>query len=59
MIEYLPGQNELPGCEAAPLKARLSHQAAAPLKPGKAQKPCDQGLFGDQAAQVDLLDLLK
>lgn len=58
MIEHLPGQQDLPGCEPAPMKARVGRQAAAPLKPSKAQKPCDQGLFGDQAAQVDLLDLV-
>ena len=33
-------------------------KASAPLKPAKAQAPCDHGLFGDSAAQIDLMDLL-
>lgn len=31
-------------------------QAAAPLRPSKPQEACDVGLFGDGAAQLDLVD---
>ena len=31
-------------------------QAAAPLRASKPQAPCDLGLFGDTAAQLDLVD---
>lgn len=54
----LPGQLELPQTEerAADLAQR---QAAAPMLPDKAQKPCDIGLFSDAAAQTDLVDMLR
>lgn len=58
MVEYLPGQQDLPGCGRTPLWAWLERRAAESLKPAKPQKPCDQGLFGDAAAQTDLVDLL-
>ena len=28
-------------------------------KPSKPQQPCDVGLFGDQAQQLDLIDAIK
>lgn len=49
----LPGQMELPATDGA---ARRMVEAA--MRPSKPQKPCDHGLFGDSAAQVDLLDLV-
>jgi hypothetical protein len=53
-ISDLPGQQELPAVGANSPR----HLAAARLRPRVAQKPCDHGLFGDQAAQTDLVDLL-
>lgn len=44
----------LPAGAAATLAQR---RAAAPLKPRKPQEACDIGLFGDSAAQIDLIDL--
>ena len=53
----LPGQLELPDTEERPAElAKLS--AAAPMRPGTAQKPCDIGLFSDTPKQIDLEDLL-
>lgn len=31
--------------------------AKAPLRPRKPQNPCDVGLFGDAALQLDLVDM--
>lgn len=54
----LPGQMELPRTEERPAElAKL--KAAAPLKPGKPQRPCDHGLFSDAAAQIDLVDMIR
>jgi len=47
------GQCELPGCEPDAAGA-LKRKADAPLKPGKPQKACDHGLFGNAAGQADL-----
>jgi hypothetical protein len=58
-VEYLPGQTELPGAERTPLWAWLERKAAESLKPRKAQKPCDYGLFSDEAAQLDLVEMLQ
>jgi hypothetical protein len=45
----------LPGAERAS-DAKLAQRAAnAPLKPTKAQRPCDVGLFSDEANQGELL----
>lgn len=33
--------------------------AAAPLKPRKAQAPCDHGLFSAEADQLDLASLVR
>lgn len=53
----LPGQLEIPdtGERLADLAKR---QAAAPMRPGVAQKPCDHGLFDDTQTQIDLEDML-
>lgn len=51
-------QMDLPQTEHDP--AGLAKQlAAAPLKPRKPQVPCDTGLFGDAAAQLDLVDMCR
>jgi hypothetical protein len=53
----LPGQLELPdtGEDMAGL-AKL--KGGSPLKPTAPQKPCDIGLFSDNAAQIDLVDII-
>jgi len=35
----------------------LRLKAAAPIKPRKLQKPCDVGLFSDEADQLDLVEM--
>lgn len=54
----LPGQMELPQTDPRP--AELAKRNITSRLLAKApQKPCDIGLFGDDAAQTDLLDLAK
>jgi hypothetical protein len=52
------GQADMPGCEPD-FAGALQRKAGAPLKPAKAQKACDLGLFGNAAGQLDLVDLMK
>ena len=47
-------QAVIPGAEQISL-ARL--KARQPLRPAKAQKPCDIGLFSDEADQLDAVDM--
>jgi hypothetical protein len=51
-------QYVLPGAERASDAAMARRAADAPLKAGVPQRPCDHGLFSDDAAQVDLLHLI-
>lgn len=37
----------------------LQRRADASIKPTKPQEPCDLGLFSDNAAQIDLVDLAR
>jgi hypothetical protein len=53
-----PTQYVLPGAERD-VFAHVSAMTLAPLKPKAWQKPCDHGLFSDQAAQSDLVDLAR
>lgn len=39
--------------------ALAKRKAAEPLKPKRPQEPCDLGLFGDAAAQLDLVDMAR
>lgn len=56
MRHNLPGQIDIPQTEErAAALARL--KAAAPLRPSKPQKPCDVGLFSDEADQMDLIEM--
>ena len=71
----LPGQMELPQTEARlgdllqrkadaslcapPRRWVLKPSGAWEQEPAPVQAPCDHGLFSDQAAQADLLQLLK
>jgi hypothetical protein len=51
------GQFDLP--DTAPdIGGTLQRKADAPLKPAKPQVACDHGLFGDSAAQLDLIHSL-
>lgn len=54
----LPGQMELPQTVAG-TAGLVRRQAAEPLRPSKPQKPCDHGLFSDEAAQLDLVEMLQ
>jgi hypothetical protein len=51
-------QHVLPGAERDVFQ-HVSAMTLAPLKPKTWQKPCDHGLFSDQAAQSDLVDLAR
>jgi hypothetical protein len=51
-------QADMPG--TAPDRAGLARKLAnAPLRPSRPQEPCDQGLFGDGPAQIDLIDYIQ
>lgn len=47
-------QAVLPGAERVTDAAIVQRRADAPLKPKAIQRPCDAGLFSDQAKQADL-----
>ncbi len=51
-------QHVIPGAERARDSALAKRRAAQPLRPAVPQKACDVGLFGDSAAQIDLIDML-
>jgi hypothetical protein len=50
-------QHEMRGM-SADIANLLRQKAAAPIKPAKPQKPCDVGLFSDDADQIDLVSWL-
>ena len=52
-------QAVLPGAEKIGEGEQAQRQADKPLKPAKAQKPADEGLFGDERNQADLLDHMR
>jgi hypothetical protein len=52
----LAGQTCMPGT-GADLAGLAKRIAAAPIKPNKAQEPCDIGLFSDSSSQLDLVTL--
>jgi len=49
----------LPGMTPLGIKPYAQILAERRLLPGKDQKPCDIGLFSDDAAQLDLIDQCK
>lgn len=53
-----PRQMQLPSTAHDPA-GLARHLAAQPLRPRKPQQPCDVGMFGDQAAQLDLVDMAR
>lgn len=56
MKSTLPGQLDIPQTEERPLAAAML-RGDMPLKPKTAQKPCDIGLFSDEADQLDLIEM--
>ncbi len=52
----LPGQTDLFGGERISDAELAQRRANEPLRPDVAQRPMDEGLFGDTAAQSDLVD---
>lgn len=52
-------QTVLPGAERITDAELAKRKAAEPLKPKAAQQQADEGLFGDTAAQTDLVDMAK
>jgi hypothetical protein len=50
------GQFSIPGT-GPDLGGALQRAADAPIKPSKAQEPCDIGLFSDSSSQLDLVTL--
>jgi hypothetical protein len=59
-IDHTPAgqQYVLPGAEMAGDAAMARRAADKPLRPRVPQRPCDIGLFSDDAAQADLLDVI-
>lgn len=56
----LPGQLEIEVlATVANHMALFRLKSAAPLRPSKPQMPCDHGLFSDEAAQLDLVEMLQ
>jgi hypothetical protein len=51
-------QYVLPGAEKVTNATMARRAATEPLRPRLPQQPCDIGLFSDDAAQADLLDLI-
>jgi hypothetical protein len=51
-------QHVIPGAEKISDAEAARRIAAEPLKPKIGQKPADEGLFGDWAYQIDLVDLV-
>lgn len=51
-------QTVLPGAEKATQATMAQRRADAPLKPKAIQRPCDAGLFSDDAKQIDLVDFI-
>lgn len=50
-------QAVLPGAERVTSTHIARSRSAAPMKPRKLQKPCDVGLFSDEADQLDLVEM--
>jgi hypothetical protein len=48
------GQQQIPGADRISQAELVQRRANAPLKPGVAQKPADEGLFVDQTKQGEL-----
>lgn len=49
----------LPGFEPITDAELAQRRASQPLKPKAEQRPCDVGLFSDDAAQSDLVEMAR
>jgi hypothetical protein len=58
-MRALERQTTLPGAEPITTAELVKRRAAQPLKPKAEQRPCDFGLFGDTAAQTDLVEMAR
>lgn len=52
-------QAVLPGAERTTSAHIARIRALGPLRPKKPQKPCDVGLFSDDADQLDLVEMFQ
>jgi hypothetical protein len=52
-------QGSLPGTAAISPAEHAARLAKAPLRPRQPQRPLDFGLFGDESAQLDLVDMAR
>jgi len=52
-------QETIPGCGPIGQGELAQRRANLPLKPAAPQRPCDVGLFSDESAQLDLVDLAR
>ncbi len=52
-------QAVIPGAEQVSDAAIAQRRANAPLKPKAIQRPCDAGLFSDEADQLDLCEMFQ
>jgi len=55
----LPGQMDLLGMGPISDAELAQRRANEPMRPGVAQRPMDEGLFGDTSAQTDLVDMAR
>lgn len=53
----LTSQTSLPIAKSDDLARYLQRESLKPLKPAKDQLPCDVDLFGDEANQLDLIEM--
>lgn len=49
----------IPGAEKIGQGEQAQRRADKPMRPTKAQKPADEGLFGDESKQTDLVDMAR
>jgi hypothetical protein len=52
-------QAVLPGAERVSQAVLARRRANAPLRPNKAQQPCNVGLFSEDADQLDLVEMFQ
>ena len=52
-------QGVIPGAEATTLAAVAKRRILEPLRPTVPQLPADEGLFGDEHLQLDLIEQLQ
>lgn len=65
MIRRIPAETRqddtlvIPGFDPISDAALAARRIREPLKPTAVQKPCDVGLFSDESAQLDLVDMAR